>query len=62
MNQKDGGGASRDFSVCQHKAGPTTVEAVQALMTAVCFLLASWRERERERNLQLQCFYGKSLV
>ena len=44
------------FFVCQHKAEPTTVEAVQALMTAdFLFIFAGIMERERESNLQLQC-------
>ena len=42
------------FFVCQHKAGPTTVEAVQALMTAVFFGFFCWHHGEREVQFSLK--------
>ena len=39
------------FIVCQHKAGPTTVEAVQALMTADFFVFFCWHHGKRERAI-----------
>ena len=45
------------FFVCQHKAGPTTVEAVQALMTAdVLFIFSGIMEREREQSTTAMLF------
>ena len=43
--------------MCQHKAGLTTVEAVQALMTAVFFVIfAGISEREREKSTTAMLF------